>query len=63
MIENQFWIAFAFSDWNAANYAAGEFRDPGREMSRAMMTGLPVVDVLRDIGDGGNIRTLGTEGI
>jgi len=46
VIENQFWIAFAFSGWNAANYAAGEFRDPGREVPRAMMTGLVVVAVL-----------------
>ncbi len=46
VIENQFWIAFAFSGWNAANYAAGEFRDPGREVPRAMMTGLLVVAVL-----------------
>ena len=43
MVENQFWIAFAFSGWNAAVYAAGEFRDPGRDVPRAMITGLVVV--------------------
>jgi len=46
VIENQFWIAFAFSGWNAAVYTAGEFRDPGRDVPRAMMTGLLVVALL-----------------
>ena len=46
VIENQFWIAFAFSGWNAAIYAASEFRDPGRDVPRSMMIGLVVVAVL-----------------
>ena len=46
VIENQFWIAFAFSGWNAAVYTAGEFRDPGRDVPRSMMTGLVVVAML-----------------
>ena len=46
VIENQFWIAFAFSGWNAAVYTAGEFRHPGRDVPRAMMTGLVVVGLL-----------------
>jgi APA family basic amino acid/polyamine antiporter len=46
IIENQFWIAFAFSGWNAAVYAAGEFKDPAHEVPRSMMTGLMVVAVL-----------------
>ena len=46
VIENQFWIAFAFSGWNAAVYAAGEFRNPGRDVPRAMMIGLIVVSML-----------------
>ena len=46
VIENQFWIAFAFSGWNAAVYTAGEFRNPGRDVPRAMMTGLVVVGLL-----------------
>jgi len=46
VIENQFWIAFAFSGWNAAVYIAGEFRQPGRDVPRAMMTGLMVVALL-----------------
>lgn len=31
-LENQFWVAFAFSGWNAAIYAASEFRDPKRQV-------------------------------
>ena len=46
VIENQFWIAFAFSGWNAAIYAAGEFRNPGRDVPRSMMIGLVVVAAL-----------------
>jgi basic amino acid/polyamine antiporter, APA family len=46
VIENQFWIAFAFSGWNAAVYAAGEFRNPGRDVPRSMMIGLILVGML-----------------
>ncbi len=46
VIENQFWIAFAFSGWNAAVYAAGEFRNPGRDVPRSMVIGLVVVGIL-----------------
>lgn len=38
-LANQFWIAFAFSGWNAAVYASGEFRRPRRDVPRAMMIG------------------------
>jgi APA family basic amino acid/polyamine antiporter len=43
LIANQFWIAFAFSGWNAAVYTAREFRDPDRDVPRAMLLGLAVV--------------------
>ena len=43
---NMFWIAFAFSGWNAAIYAAGEFRDPARDVPRAMIIGCAAVGVL-----------------
>ncbi len=46
VIENQFWIAFAFSGWNAAVYAASEFRNPGRDVPRSMMIGLVIVGIL-----------------
>lgn len=45
-LRNQFWIAFAFSGWNAAIYAASEFRDPARDVPRAMWLGTLLVSVL-----------------
>lgn len=38
-----FYIGFAFSGWNAAVYAAGEFRDPRRDVPRAMLLGCAAV--------------------
>ena len=46
LIKNQFWIAFAFSGWNAAVYAAGEFRRPRRDVPRAMLMGCSFVGLL-----------------
>lgn len=43
---NLFWIAFAFTGWNAAAYTAGEFRDPVRDVPRAMLLGCAAVGVL-----------------
>jgi APA family basic amino acid/polyamine antiporter len=34
-----FYIAFAFSGWNAAIYASDEFKDPRRDVPRAMLIG------------------------
>ena len=45
-LRNQFWIAFAFSGWNAAIYAAGEFRQPRRDVPLAMMIGGGLVATL-----------------
>jgi APA family basic amino acid/polyamine antiporter len=41
-----FFIAFAFSGWNAAAYAASEFRDPKRDVPRSMLIGCALVAVL-----------------
>jgi len=41
-----FFIAFAFSGWNAAIYAASEFREPKRDVPRAMLIGCGLVAVL-----------------
>lgn len=41
-----FYIAFAFSGWNAAAYAAEEFRDPRRNVPRAMLLGCSLVGTL-----------------
>jgi basic amino acid/polyamine antiporter, APA family len=45
-LENQYWVAFAFSGWNAAIYAASEFRDPARQVPRAMRWGCLAVTAL-----------------
>lgn len=41
-----FFVAYAFSGWNAAAYAAEEFVDPPRDVPRAMMIGCAIVGVL-----------------
>jgi APA family basic amino acid/polyamine antiporter len=41
-----FYIAFAFSGWNAAVYAASEFKNPKRDVPRALILGCLVVGVL-----------------
>ena len=41
-----FYIAFAFSGWNAAAYAAEEFREPKRDVPRAMLIGCALVAAL-----------------
>jgi len=45
-MRNLFYIAFAFSGWNAAIYAASEFKNPKRDVPRAMMLGSLVVGIL-----------------
>jgi len=41
-----FYIAFAFSGWNAAIYASDEFKDPRRDVPRAMLLGCFAVGAL-----------------
>lgn len=41
-----FWVSFAYSGWNAAAYIAGEMKDPGRNLPRALLIGTGVVTVL-----------------
>ena len=46
LLNNQYWIAFAFSGWNASIYAAEEFKNPTRDVPRAMMWGCVSVALL-----------------
>jgi len=41
-----FFVAYAFSGWNAAAYAAEEFRAPRRDVPRAMLIGCALVGVV-----------------
>jgi amino acid transporter len=45
-MQNLFYIAFAFSGWNAAVYAASEFKNPKRDVPRAMIFGCSIVGLL-----------------
>ena len=40
------YVAFAYTGWNAAAYVAGETRDPGRNLPRALALGTGVVMLL-----------------
>jgi APA family basic amino acid/polyamine antiporter len=40
------YVSFAYSGWNAAVYAASEFRHPARDVPRAMAIGCSIVAVL-----------------
>lgn len=46
VVDSLFFIAFAFSGWNAAVYASEEFDDPSRTVPRAMLIGCGGVAVL-----------------
>jgi APA family basic amino acid/polyamine antiporter len=45
-MQNLLFITFAFSGWNAAVYAASEFKNPGRDVSRAIILGCALVGIL-----------------
>ncbi len=45
-MQSLFYIAFAFSGWNAAVYATEEFREPRRTVPRAMLIGCALVAIV-----------------
>ena len=45
-MRNLFYITFTFSGWNAAIYAASEFKNPKRDVPRAMVLGCLIVGIL-----------------
>ncbi len=45
-MQSLFYIAFAFSGWNAAVYATEEFREPRKTVPRAMLIGCALVAIL-----------------
>ncbi len=40
------WVSFSYSGWNAAVYVAGEVRDPGRNLPRALVLGTALVTLV-----------------
>ena len=45
-MSNMLYVAFAFSGWNAAVYAASEFKNPKRDVPRAMILSCIVVGII-----------------
>lgn len=45
-IDSQYWIAFAFSGWNAAIYIAGEYKNPRRDVYLSLIIGCLIVSIL-----------------
>jgi len=39
-------VNYAYTGWNAATYIGGEFRDPGRQLPKALITATAIVTVL-----------------
>ncbi len=46
VFQNQFWILYAFSGWNAVCYSASDFQNPSKEVPRAMIIGCTIVGLL-----------------
>lgn len=44
--QNQYWVAYAFSGWNAAVYIASEYANPQKDVSRAIVIGCCLVGAL-----------------
>jgi basic amino acid/polyamine antiporter, APA family len=45
-VGNQYWIAFAFSGWNAPIYTASEYKNPKRDVFLSLIFGCLIVSVL-----------------
>lgn len=56
-------VMFTYSGWNAAAYVAGEARDPGRTLPRALLGGTAIVAALYLTLNVLYVRVLGTSGI
>lgn len=56
-------IFFTYSGWNAAAYVAGEFRDPARNIPRALIAGALVVTLLYVALNAALIRILSPAGL
>lgn len=56
-------VMFTYSGWNAAAYVAGELRDPGRTLPRALLSGTAVVIALYLALNVLYVRVLGISGV
>jgi APA family basic amino acid/polyamine antiporter len=56
-------VVFSYGGWQTANYVAGEIRDPGRNLARALMAGVAVVIVIYLLVNVACLRGLGVEAL
>lgn len=56
-------IFFTYSGWNAAAYVAGEFRNPQRDVPRALISGTLIVTVLFMALNAALLRSISVDGV
>ena len=56
-------IYFAYSGWNAATYVAGEMKNPGRDLGRALALGTAICTTLYLLVNAGFVNALGLPGL
>ena len=54
-------VVFSYGGWQTANYVAGEIKNPGRNLARALMAGVAVVILLYLLVNIACLRALGVE--
>jgi APA family basic amino acid/polyamine antiporter len=56
-------VVFSYGGWQTANYVAGEIRNPGRNLARALMAGVAVVILLYLLVNIACLRALGVDAL
>jgi APA family basic amino acid/polyamine antiporter len=56
-------VVFSYGGWQTANYIAGEIRNPGRNLARALMAGVAVVILIYLLVNVACLRGLGVEAL
>ncbi len=56
-------VVFSYGGWQTANYVAGEIKNPGRNLARALMAGVAVVILLYLLVNIACLRALGVEAL
>lgn len=56
-------VVFSYGGWQTANYVAGEIKNPGRNLARALMAGVAVVIVIYLLVNVACLRALGVDAL
>ena len=56
-------VVFSYGGWQTANYVAGEIKNPGRNLARALMAGVALVIVIYLLVNVACLRVLGVEAL